>query len=101
MSLTGMSAFGLRFPDVAARETRVVTSLEPQEGLPAGNYGFLELYRDDPACDCRRVLLQSAGRTPAQQGPRRHQLRLGERRLLHAVAAWRSHGSARNQAGIA
>ena len=58
MSLAGMSAFGLRFPDVAARETRVLTSLYPQGGIPAGNYGFLELYCDDPACDCRRLLLQ-------------------------------------------
>ena len=58
MSLAGMSAFWARFPEVAARETRVLTSLYPQEGLPAGSYGFLELYCDDPACDCRRVLLQ-------------------------------------------
>jgi hypothetical protein len=58
MSLAGMSAFGLRFPDVGARENRVATSLRPQGGLPAGSYGFLELYCDDPACDCRRVLLQ-------------------------------------------
>lgn len=58
MSLAGMSAFWTRFPDVAARETRVVTLLYPQGGLPAGSYGFLELYCADPKCDCRRVLLQ-------------------------------------------
>jgi hypothetical protein len=58
MSLAGMSAFGSRFPDVTARETRVVILLYPQGGLPAGSFGFLELYCDDPACDCRRVLLQ-------------------------------------------
>jgi hypothetical protein len=58
MSLAAMSAFVLRFPDVAARETRVLTSLYTQDGIPAGSFGFLELYCDDPACDCRRVLLQ-------------------------------------------
>jgi len=27
-------------------------------GLPDGEYGFLELYCDDPACDCRRAVIQ-------------------------------------------
>ena len=27
-------------------------------GLPAGEYGFLELYCNEPTCDCRRVLFQ-------------------------------------------
>ncbi len=25
--------------------------------LPDGEYGFLELYCDDPSCDCRRVII--------------------------------------------
>ena len=58
MSLPGMSPFWERFPEIAARETRTLALFGPQESLPAGNYGFLELYCDDPACDCRRVLLQ-------------------------------------------
>ena len=58
MSLPNMSPFWVRFPELAARETRVLALLGPQEGLPAGSYGFLELYCDDPTCDCRRVLLQ-------------------------------------------
>src|SRR3954470_17919078 len=58
MSLEGMSGFWLRFPEVAARETRTINLGSPQNGLPAGSYGFLELYCNDPACDCRRVLLQ-------------------------------------------
>jgi hypothetical protein len=53
-----MTAFGLRFPELGARETRSIMLPYPQGGLPAGNYGFLELYCDDPKCDCRRVLLQ-------------------------------------------
>ncbi len=58
MSLAGMSPFWDRFPDVAARETRVTSLPCPQGGLPAGSFGFLELYCADPKCDCRRVLLQ-------------------------------------------
>jgi len=45
--LPGMTLFWERFPDVAARETRVVTLPCTCYGLPAGNYGFLELYCDE------------------------------------------------------
>src|SRR5258707_102090 len=58
MSLEGMSGFWLRFPEVAAQETRTIKLLDTHGGLPADSYGFLELYCNDPACDCRRVLLQ-------------------------------------------
>ena len=53
-----MSPFLNRFPEIAARETRVVQLPYPQGGIPAGTYGFLELYCIDLKCDCRRVLLQ-------------------------------------------
>ena len=45
------------FPEVGAREIRTLT-VPPGDplGLPAGEYGFLELYCNDPGCDCRRVL---------------------------------------------
>jgi hypothetical protein len=44
------------FPDVADRETRSITVLSgSQVGLPAGDYGFLEMYCDERGCDCRRV----------------------------------------------
>lgn len=56
--LPGMIPFASRFPDLAGRETRVVSLLQPGPGLRRGNYGFLELYCNDPACDCRRVLLE-------------------------------------------
>jgi len=44
------------FPEMADRETRSIT-VPPgsQVGLPAGNYGFLEMYCDERGCDCRRV----------------------------------------------
>ena len=56
--LAHMAPFFSRFPEVAAHETRTVKLLEPYAGLPAGEYGFLELYCDEPTCDCQRVLFQ-------------------------------------------
>lgn len=47
-------------PELAARETRVMHTLVPQDGLPTGAYGLLEFYCPDPACDCRRVMLNIA-----------------------------------------
>ena len=48
--------FSERFPDIAARETRSATTAERIHGLPPDEYGFLELYCDEPGCDCRRVM---------------------------------------------
>jgi hypothetical protein len=56
--LAHMAPFFSRFPALAARETRTIKLLEPTAGLPAAEYGFLELYCNEPTCDCRRVLLQ-------------------------------------------
>jgi len=56
--LAHMAPFFSRFPELAARETRTVKLMEPFAGLPAGEYGFLELYCNEPTCDCRRVLFQ-------------------------------------------
>jgi hypothetical protein len=53
-----MAPFFSRFPEVAARETRTIKLLAPYAGLPAGEYGLLELYCNEPTCDCRRVLFQ-------------------------------------------
>jgi len=47
-------------PELAERETRSIMILERQNGIPPGNYGLLELYCPDPACDCRRVMLDVA-----------------------------------------
>lgn len=53
-----MVSFHTRFRDVAARETRHATVVEDRYDLPAGTYGFLESYCDEPGCDCRRVVIQ-------------------------------------------
>ncbi len=46
------------FPEIAERETRSITVLPHSNmGLPAGSYGFLEMFCDESECDCRRVFL--------------------------------------------
>ena len=43
--------------ELGPRETRVINTLVVQDGLPIGSYGLFEYYCPDPACDCRRVML--------------------------------------------
>ncbi len=46
------------FPELAEQETRSITILPGSNlGLPPGEYGFLEMFCDEPGCDCRRVFL--------------------------------------------
>jgi hypothetical protein len=45
-----------RVPKIGFSETRSVF-VNGDLVLPNDEYGFLELYCDDPACDCRRVVL--------------------------------------------
>ncbi|TSC54291.1 MAG: hypothetical protein LiPW30_715 [Parcubacteria group bacterium LiPW_30] len=58
-----MVPFYTRFPDLAEKETRVLT-VQGWPGFPNGEYGFLELYCDDPKCDCRRVVIWAATEKP-------------------------------------
>lgn len=49
-------AFHELCPELAKRETRVATIVkDPKGNLPAGEYAFLEMFCDEPGCDCRRV----------------------------------------------
>lgn len=51
-------AFHEYFPALARKETRSVTVLPYAAGnVPAGHYGFIEMFCDEPGCDCRRVFL--------------------------------------------
>ncbi len=44
------------FPDIAEEETRTITVLENSPwNLPPAHYSLLEMYCDEPDCDCRRV----------------------------------------------
>lgn len=56
--IPGMVSFFSRFHEIARFETFVVTIPPDLPGAPSGQYAFVELYCDVPACDCRRVLLQ-------------------------------------------
>lgn len=43
-------------PVIAERETRTVVIMPNSNcGLPPGEYAFLEMFCDEPGCDCRRV----------------------------------------------
>lgn len=44
-------------PELAERETRTVT-IFPESGfdLPPADYGLVEMFCDEPGCDCRRVM---------------------------------------------
>ena len=44
------------FPAIAEKETRTITILPgSRDGLPPGDYSFLEMFCDERGCDCRRV----------------------------------------------
>jgi hypothetical protein len=44
-------------PRLAADETRVMHLVRPHDDVPPGHYGMVEFYCPDPACECRRVML--------------------------------------------
>lgn len=53
-----MYPFYLAYPKLAENETRVLHFLKDLRGVPAGDYVFIESYCPDPACDCRRVMVE-------------------------------------------
>jgi hypothetical protein len=55
-------------PELAKRETRTVTLIRGQGDLPEGAYALIESYCPDPACDCRRVMLNIAGKEQPDRG---------------------------------
>jgi hypothetical protein len=52
----GMVNFGALFPEVEVREIRSVTPVADSV-LPQRSFAFVELYCREPACDCRRVMI--------------------------------------------
>jgi len=56
------------YPEIAEKETRTITVLQDSDvGVPPGEYGFLEMFCNEPGCDCRRVFFMVM--TPAIKGP--------------------------------
>jgi hypothetical protein len=53
----GYKSFESFFPEIAEKETRTITIKEQNDTLPADCYCLVELYCDEPGCDCRRVIL--------------------------------------------
>ncbi len=53
-----MVPFHLPFPEVARLETRAIILFDTNSfGLPPDTYGLVDLYCEEPGCDCRRVML--------------------------------------------
>src|SRR5712692_7468066 len=49
-------AFHELCPEVASRETRTITVFPASKlAVPAADYQFIEMFCDEPECDCRRV----------------------------------------------
>ena len=61
MANLGMIGFVRLFPEQATKETRVFRVLNGS-AFPQDEYGLFESYCPDPACDCRRVMLNVVGR---------------------------------------
>jgi len=63
--------FYSRFPEIAEAETRsvILPAGDNPWGLPAGTHSFLDMYCDEPGCDCRRVMLftTSSAYPPSEQ----------------------------------
>ena len=55
-------------PELAEHETRTITVLVTQSELPEGTYGLIESFCPDPACDCRRVMLNIACEEQLERG---------------------------------
>ncbi len=51
-----MVIFGKMFRDIAERETRVITTFNDPK-LGSESYAMVDVYCVDPACDCRRVMI--------------------------------------------
>ncbi|SFE63542.1 hypothetical protein SAMN05518672_108187 [Chitinophaga sp. CF118] len=52
------TAFGNLFPEIADKETRVITIIDQEfTGLPLGTYALIDLYCTDLDCDCRNVYI--------------------------------------------
>jgi len=52
------TSFHYHFREIAEKETRTLTILHQDSVVSKGSYGLLEMYCDDPSCDCQRVFLE-------------------------------------------
>lgn len=54
------SDFANKCPEIAEHEFWRFTMPQPTHGLPSGDYLFVEMYCEDPDCDCQRLWLRVA-----------------------------------------
>ncbi|MCA9625500.1 MAG: hypothetical protein KC731_41045 [Myxococcales bacterium] len=55
-------------PELAEAETRSMTTFEA--GEPTGTYHLVEMFCDEPGCDCRRAFIQVFSEDPSVVQPR-------------------------------
>lgn len=56
-----LEPFFNHFPEIGKQETRSLNIVGgAQDGVPEGQYAFVEFYCTERGCDCRRVILQVA-----------------------------------------
>jgi hypothetical protein len=53
-----MRPYFILFPPRSPVETRLLFARRSADGIPDGDYRFVEFYCDEPGCDCRRVVVQ-------------------------------------------
>lgn len=46
-----------RFPEIARRETKIITISSDNSKVPAGKYWLAESFCTDDKCDCRKVMI--------------------------------------------
>ena len=52
------TSFHDHFREIVKKETRTITIMREDDIVPKGSDGLLEMYCDDPSCDCRRVFIE-------------------------------------------
>lgn len=62
------ASFSTTHPELAKRETRILTLPGPDSDIPAGEYLFIESFCKGRTCDCRRVMFQVFTKQPGPTG---------------------------------
>lgn len=49
---------GEMYPEIAPYETRSIKIIDDNELVPKGDYGYIEMFCDEPNCNCRRTIIR-------------------------------------------
>ena len=59
--------FYTRYAELAGEETRTITIIKTDGGIPPGEYGFIEYYCTDKTCDCHKAMLNVIKSSPPHE----------------------------------